>query len=234
MTAQIFSLPDLFFDPEPAKAGIEAIHQLASLTNTPAMAPFGAATAAGSLAAFSPVPAFGFWLGLCKSSSRMMLEGFVCAPAAKPLNKAVAATPLEMPVAAKPVAKKAETSSKPAKIESVTAALDIVPPVERPVEGLAEDQVEAKPASLSGPRGGKGDDLKLISGVGPKIEGNLHELGIYHFDQIAQWTPAEVIWVDDHLRFSGRITRENWIAQAKALATGGHEEYVKVFGKEPV
>ena len=82
-----------------------------------------------------------------------------------------------------------------------------------------------RPASL--------DDLKMISGVGPKIEGILHELGIYTFGQIASWTEAERGWVDSYLNFKGRIDRDDWVRQAKALAEGGEAEYIRVFGKKP-
>jgi NADH-quinone oxidoreductase subunit E len=78
------------------------------------------------------------------------------------------------------------------------------------------------------------DDLKLISGVGPKIEATLHELGIFTFKQVAAWKKAEREWVDGYLSFHGRIEREEWVKQAKALAKGGVEEYIKVFGKKPV
>ena len=78
------------------------------------------------------------------------------------------------------------------------------------------------------------DDLKLISGVGPKIEETLHELGIFTFKQVASWKKAEREWVDGYLSFHGRIDREDWVKQAKALAKGGVEEYIKVFGKKPV
>jgi NADH-quinone oxidoreductase subunit E len=78
------------------------------------------------------------------------------------------------------------------------------------------------------------DDLKLISGVGPKIEEILHELGIFTFKQVASWKKAEREWVDGYLSFHGRIEREDWVKQAKALAKGGVEEYIKVFGKKPV
>ncbi|MDD9910590.1 MAG: dipeptide ABC transporter ATP-binding protein [Ahrensia sp.] len=77
------------------------------------------------------------------------------------------------------------------------------------------------------------DDLKMISGVGPKIEGILNGLGIYKFEQIAKWRKAERAWVDEKLRFKGRIEREDWVKQAKALAKGGEAEHVRVFGKEP-
>lgn len=80
---------------------------------------------------------------------------------------------------------------------------------------------QAKPEGLSGPRGGTADELQRISGVGPKMENLLHSLGYYHFDQIAAWSRSEVAWVDNNLEgFKGRVTRDNWQAQAKVLARG--------------
>ena len=76
---------------------------------------------------------------------------------------------------------------------------------------------DAKPASLSAPRGGA-DDLKRISGIGLNIEGILNDLGIYHFEQVANFTSDNVSWVNNHLSFKGRIQREGWVEQAKALA----------------
>ncbi len=81
-----------------------------------------------------------------------------------------------------------------------------------------------RPVGLSGPQG-VADDLKKISGVGRKLEKVLHELGIYHFRQIAAFNPDNVAWVDDYLQFKGRIDRENWIKQAKVLADGGDTEF---------
>lgn len=77
---------------------------------------------------------------------------------------------------------------------------------------------EKKPGTLVAPRKVGADDLKRISGVGPKLEGVLNDLGFYHFDQIARWTDAEIQWVDNRLKFKGRIVRDNWIAQAKAFS----------------
>lgn len=101
---------------------------------------------------------------------------------------------------------------------------------EKAVEVVADKN---RPQGLDAPREGKADNLKMISGVGPKIEGILHSLGIYHFDQIAKWKKAECEWVDGHLKFKGRIIREDWVKQARALAKGGAAEYERVFGKKP-
>ncbi|NRG18674.1 NADH-quinone oxidoreductase subunit E [Rhizobiales bacterium] len=84
-----------------------------------------------------------------------------------------------------------------------------------------------KPELLKGPRGGAADDLKRIRGVGPKIEGILNEMGVYHFDQIAAWNENNKAWVDERLMFKGRIDREDWIAQAKTLAEGGETKFSK-------
>ncbi|MEQ9178394.1 MAG: ATP-binding cassette domain-containing protein, partial [Nitratireductor sp.] len=95
----------------------------------------------------------------------------------------------------------------------------------------ASDPDRNRPPAMQKPA--RPDDLKLISGVGPKIEGILNGLGIYSYGQIASWKKAERAWVDGHLKFHGRIEREDWVKQAKALAKGGEAEYVKVFGKKP-
>jgi predicted flap endonuclease-1-like 5' DNA nuclease len=90
--------------------------------------------------------------------------------------------------------------------------LAAVPPPAEPVRGTP-------PPPLPGPEG-EPDDLKLISGIGPSIEKTLHALGVYHFRQIAELTPDNVAWIDQRLRFRGRIEREDWIGQAKRLARG--------------
>jgi predicted flap endonuclease-1-like 5' DNA nuclease len=89
-----------------------------------------------------------------------------------------------------------------------------------------------KPQMLSAPRGGEADNLKYIKGVGPKLESTLHEIGVFHFDQIAGWTAAEESWMDSNLAgFRGRVSRDNWIAQAKILAAGGETGFSKKAGK---
>ncbi len=65
---------------------------------------------------------------------------------------------------------------------------------------------------------GEADDLKKISGVGPVIEEKLHKMGIYHYHQVAGFSAEDVTRIDDELNFKGRIERDNWIEQAKALA----------------
>jgi predicted flap endonuclease-1-like 5' DNA nuclease len=78
-----------------------------------------------------------------------------------------------------------------------------------------------RPPVLYGPRDGKPDDLKLIWGVAEKLEKKLHELGIYHFDQIANWTSKDLAWFESHLgEFATRPERDKWVEQAQKLAAG--------------
>ncbi|MBL8569975.1 MAG: NADH-quinone oxidoreductase subunit NuoE [Phreatobacter sp.] len=82
------------------------------------------------------------------------------------------------------------------------------------------DAVGTRPAGLAAARSSAADKLQKIKGIGPVNEGKLHALGIFHFDQIAGWTRAEIRWVGTYLAFPGRIDREEWTVQAKALAAG--------------
>jgi len=84
----------------------------------------------------------------------------------------------------------------------------------------------SRPAVLAAARDGRPDDLKLIKGVGPKLEALLNSLGFFHFDQVAAWTAAELAWVDQNLEgFKGRASRDEWVAQARILAAGGSTEF---------
>ncbi len=74
-----------------------------------------------------------------------------------------------------------------------------------------------RPEGLKRARKGKPDDLTRINGVTPRIQTQLNEAGIFHFDQIAAWTPANTAWVDAYLRLSGRVPREDWVTQAGKL-----------------
>jgi len=74
-----------------------------------------------------------------------------------------------------------------------------------------------KPRGLPRPRDGGRDDLKQIVGLGPMDESALNNLGIYHFDQIANLDEREVLWLENHAFARGRIGRENWQQQARQL-----------------
>ncbi len=75
-----------------------------------------------------------------------------------------------------------------------------------------------QPDLIDSAREGKADDLRRISGIGPKLEQKLNSLGIWHYDQIASWTQANIDWVNTAISYRGRIERESWVPQAKQLA----------------
>ncbi len=95
----------------------------------------------------------------------------------------------------------------------------------RPVSGLDAALARAQrpreapaPEFLSAPRGGKADDLKLIRGIGPRLERLLNEVGVWHFDQIAAWRARDIALVDEKMTgFHGRITRDEWVRQAREI-----------------
>lgn len=119
------------------------------------------------------------------------------APARKPAAKTTAA---KKPAAKKPAARK-PAAKKPA----------------------ARKPAAKKPASARAAK----DDLKKISGVGPVIEKKLNGMGVKTYKQIAAWKKADIDKADDKLNFKGRIGREDWVAQAKILASGGETEFSK-------
>lgn len=92
----------------------------------------------------------------------------------------------------------------------------------------AKAKAEAKPAAkaeaapkAAAPAAASGsDDLKALSGVGPALEKKLHDAGVTTFAQIANWTADDIAAFDEKLNFKGRIEREGWVEQAKALANG--------------
>jgi NADH-quinone oxidoreductase subunit E len=135
-------------------------------------------------------------------------------------------TPATAPKASARNAKAAEVQPL-----SGTAASEPAPVVAAAAAAKPALTDKNRPAGIEKPAAP--DDLKMISGVGPKIEATLNEIGIFTFSQIAGWKKAEREWVDGFLNFRGRIERDDWVKQAKALAKGGEAEYIKVFGKKP-
>lgn len=151
----------------------------------------------------------------------------------------------EEPVMEVLTAKEEDAPAEPAVAETAEAAAPVEDKAEAPVETPAAAPVEApvtetaaaeapapaeevkaeeKPAGggftpLSAPEG-EADDLKKISGVGPVLEKKLNAAGIYHYRQIAEFTPADIEKIDTELDFKGRIERDGWLDQAKELAAG--------------
>jgi NADH-quinone oxidoreductase subunit E len=155
-------------------------------------------------------------------------------PATKPVpvkSKAKAASVKT----AKPKAAASKTAEAPAKATTAAAVEKLKSDAEVAAAATSETVTAApastektsvlapedfrRPAEIEKPE--TPDDLKLISGVGPKLEQVLNGLGVWTFSQIAGWQPEEAAWVDDYLQFGGRVERDSWISQAGTLAKGG-------------
>jgi predicted flap endonuclease-1-like 5' DNA nuclease len=96
------------------------------------------------------------------------------------------------------------------------------------VEDTEEDEVQTtevsaeQPIQIAAPANG-GDNLTAIGGIGPRIAEVLNGLGIWTYAQVADWTPANETWIEEHLSFKGRVDREQWVEQAKVLVANSAE-----------
>jgi NADH-quinone oxidoreductase subunit E len=116
------------------------------------------------------------------------------APAADVAEKLVRKT------AKQPVRTKAVPANAPAP-KSVARAGKVAPKVAKPVTP------------------GR-DDLKKISGIGPRLEQELNDRGIMRYADIAALGKAAVKKLDTELGLDGRIARDDWASQARALSGG--------------
>jgi len=121
-------------------------------------------------------------------------------------------------------------AAKPAATKKATTARKETKPPASVAQATGD-----QPQALSGPRDSGADDLKLIKGVGPKLQGALNAIGIYHYDQIAGWSDDHVAWADQNLvGFKGRVSRDNWVQQAQALASGGQTAFSRKAKKDGI
>ncbi len=191
--------------------------------------------------------AFGVWLSAVSNSLEVAqrvsaFAGRGASPAASPVQDAPeagepAAVAVE-PSAAEPeaLAQEADEAAPMAASETPVAAVAQAPAEaiadaqpasvaevrveaddDRAGEAAADEPVVAmRPAALERPE--MPDDLKAIGGIGPKLEKVLNGLGIWSYAQIAALSEGEILWLDEHLGFKGRIARDGWLEQAAALA----------------
>ncbi|EFO32229.1 intracellular PHB depolymerase [Roseibium sp. TrichSKD4] len=127
---------------------------------------------------------------------------------AKPAVAAKAAPAKSSPPKSEPA--KTASGAKPApakKAATVKAKAPLAKKTADPIEKIMLDKPQ-----------GAVDDLKAISGVGPKLEKSLNEAGIFHYWQIAGLTDKQIEALDTKLDFRGRMMRDNWLDQAKKLS----------------
>lgn len=123
------------------------------------------------------------------------------------------------------------TAGGPAPLRGAPASADVEtdPDAGSSASAGGEDAgVEAAPAAAAADAPvidtGEGaqdpDDLTQIKGIGPTVERLLFEQGIFRFDQIAALGESEIAAIEAAIGFSGRIGREAWVEQARALSQG--------------
>ncbi|MDY0051046.1 MAG: hypothetical protein RBR65_00775 [Aliarcobacter sp.] len=86
-------------------------------------------------------------------------------------------------------------------------------------------QLDYKPLVLSSPRPIGKDNLKKIKGIDTKIENDLNNLGIYHFEQISKWSNKNCDWIEEFLHFPSCAKNNQWVDQAKILFSGKETIY---------
>ncbi|MBP1860890.1 NADH:ubiquinone oxidoreductase [Rhizobium herbae] len=167
-------------------------------------AAFAAATAVG-LGMTSHIAGFmlGAMQGMAETAQKTgaaLDEKPVAQPAEPMAGAAAAASPAKASVEAKPVRVEPE-KAKPVKAEPVRA--------EKPKRQRVARVVETQ-----------ADDLKRISGIGPKLEQVLNGMGVRRYADVASWSDKDAQRFDAQLGFGGRIARDGWVEQAKALMKG--------------
>lgn len=115
----------------------------------------------------------------------------------------------EMAVTARQIADEATQEARKA-AETAERMLEKVAKPQAKASGPSKPKAMTKPATV--------DDLKAISGIGPKLEQVLNKLGIWTYAQIADFGEGEIAWLDEELGFAGRIGRDDWTGQARKLA----------------
>lgn len=160
-------------------------------------------------------------------------------PKADPVPKAKT-TPAPVKAAALPKAK-----AEAPKVKAVAVAKTVAPkakaaPAVKPkADPVPKAAPAAKPKAVAKPKAASKpaskivipDNLELLKGVGPKLNALLKSLGVTSFEQVANWSAADVRETDALLgTFAGRISRDNWVDQAKLLAAGDVTGFEKKYG----
>ncbi|KQU76228.1 NADH-ubiquinone dehydrogenase [Aminobacter sp. DSM 101952] len=191
--------------------------------------PAAGIAAASALSVGLASHAMGVWIGAVTGASEAAQRlfspdfgDFTGATQAKPVRETTAkrdaASTASLIAEVKTLARKLEKAeAKPAVVAATDPMGVEAAGVEAAPAGIQPEDFR-QPASIERPEAA--DDLKAISGIGPKLEQVLNGLGIWTYGQIAGWTPEEVAWANDYLGFKGRIGRDDWIGQAVTLAGG--------------
>ena len=120
--------------------------------------------------------------------------------------------------------------SKYSKIDSIEGDNKDLRPETKAKSGInpifkKNSKLDFKPLILSSPKLIGKDNLKKIKGINSKIENDLNTLGIYHFEQISNWSAKNCDWIEEFLHFPGVAKSNQWVDQAKILTSGKETIY---------
>jgi NADH-quinone oxidoreductase subunit E len=167
---------------------------------------------------FVPLPPESTGAGTAKPTSGLRDKPFLKVvaknepPAAAPAAQAMEST---LPSPTPAVQRRHPGSAPMPKVAKPTTPASVAEPAAKTEAPLQPEDFH-KPRALERPA--VPDELKAISGIGPKLEKVLNDLGVWTYAQIAAWENREVAWIDDYLGFRGRLDRDGWIEQARALS----------------
>jgi predicted flap endonuclease-1-like 5' DNA nuclease len=120
--------------------------------------------------------------------------------------------------------KVAEVSKEEPKVEEVKTeepiqevAKEVEPEVVVPVETEEVIDDASKPTLFTETPTDGADKLSALKGIGPVLEKKLNELGVYTYAQIASWDSEQEVWIGTQMAFPKRVTKEEWVKQAKEL-----------------
>lgn len=181
---------------------------------------------------------YGLWLLI----ALLVLIGLIFLLSGRSKDDAPAKVEKAIEASPPPAAAIAPEPIAPEPIEVAAVAVTIAPspppppPVKAaPVKAAATAPAKAKPiptAPVVATPDTDEDDLSRLKGVGPKLKTQLTALGVTRFAQIAAWTDADIIVIDAQLgTFKGRPVRDQWVDQAKYLASGDVAGFETKYGK---
>ena len=153
------------------------------------------------------------------------LAGGAAVASSSPLPSAPPSSAVPAPVTAAPAPDPVSAPAPPPAVAGEASPTKDGEPLARDMSALRSVRSEALRHQEAPNHSVAGNDLKRIRGIGVLIEKKLNSLGVTSYEQVANWTGADIERVSQMLDFKGRIERENWIEQARILATGGQTEF---------
>ncbi|WP_417496624.1 5' DNA nuclease [Maricaulis sp.] len=112
---------------------------------------------------------------------------------------------------------KREPAKPAAKRKAAPAAAKPAAAPAKPKPAPAAEPATPAPAEPAPAAAASDEDLTVIKGLGPKAAASLKAEGVVRYAQIAAWSESDIADWDARINGRGRIVRDDWVGQAKAL-----------------